>query len=105
MALQHIVLFNYPGGLSTEDDAEMRRQVEGWHGVIPGINALRLGSDITQARTQGYQYLLYTEFDDEDTLRAYQGHPVHQAFLKWVIDRNCTVVAFDYHLTDRTVII
>lgn len=105
MTLQHIVAFNYPGGLSADDDAQLRSQVEGWRDVIPGIKALRLGTDITQARTRGYQYLLYMEFDTDEALRAYQEHPVHQEFLAWVRARDCTVLAFDYHLTDRTVII
>jgi hypothetical protein len=105
MTLQHIVLFSYPDELSTEDAAEMRRQIEAWPGVIPGIKALRFGRDLTGERTRGYQYLLYTEFDDEDTLRAYQGHAVHQQFLRWVLDHDCTPLAFDFHLTDQTVFV
>jgi hypothetical protein len=104
MTLQHIVLFSFPTDLSVEDAAEMHGQIEAWPGTIPGIRALRFGTDITGARTRGYQFLLYTEFDDEDTLRAYQGHPVHQRFLSWVLDHSCTPLAFDYHLTDQTVI-
>jgi hypothetical protein len=45
------------------------------------------------------------EFDGEDDLRAYQQHPVHQQFLQWVIDHNCTPLAFDYHLTEETVLL
>ncbi|HEX3786418.1 MAG TPA: Dabb family protein [Pseudonocardiaceae bacterium] len=105
MALQHIVLFNYSTDLSAEDEAEMRRQIQAWPGVIPGIKALRFGTDLTGERTRGHQYLLYMEFDDQDTLRAYQGHPVHQQFLGWVRDHSCTPLAFDYHLTDQTVFV
>lgn len=104
MTLQHVVLFSYPDELSPEDAAEMRGQIEAWPGVIPGIRALRFGRDLTGDRTRGYQYLLYTEFDDFDALRAYQVHPVHQRFLAWVLDHSCTPLAFDYHLNDETVI-
>ncbi|MGH3437192.1 MAG: Dabb family protein [Sciscionella sp.] len=104
MTLQHIVLFKYPTALDAADAAEMRRQIEAWPRAIPGIRALRFGEDITGERTRGHQYLLYMEFDDDDTLRAYQGHSVHQQFLTWVRDRSCTPLAFDYHLTDQTVI-
>jgi hypothetical protein len=103
--LQHVVLFSFPTDLDAQDAAELRRQIEGWPGVIPGIRALRFGTDLTGERTRGYQYLLYMEFDDQDTLRAYQGHPVHQRFLRWVLDHSCTPLAFDYHLTDRTVLV
>jgi heme-degrading monooxygenase HmoA len=103
MTLQHIVLFSYPEELSDEDATEMRRQVQEWPSAIPGFRALRFGRDLTDARTRGYQYLLYTEFDDVDALHAYQQHPVHQEFLAWVTAHECTPLAFDYHLDDETV--
>ncbi len=103
MTLQHVVLFSYPDELSPEDAKDMRDQIQFWTCGIPGIRALHFGRDITGARTRGYQYLLYMEFNNEDDLRAYQQHPVHQKFLAWVLDHNCTPLAFDYHLTDDTV--
>ena len=103
MTLQHIVLFSYPDELSPEDAADMRNQILVWPGVIPDIRELRFGRDITGARTRGHQYLLYMTFDDGDALAAYQQHPVHQKFLAWVLEHDCTPLAFDYHLTDETV--
>lgn len=105
MTLQHVVLFSFPGDLGPEDDAEMRRQVEAWPAEIGGMTAIRLGRSIDEARIRGYQYLLYTEFPDVETLVAYQKHPVHQEFLRWVLDRDCTPLAFDYHLDETTVIL
>lgn len=103
MTVQHVVLFSYPDELSADDADEMRRQVIGWRDAIPGIRALRFGRDLTDARTRGYQYLLYMEFDTLDDLEAYRAHPVHQQFFAWITERNCTPLAFDYHLTDDTV--
>jgi hypothetical protein len=105
VSLQHIVLFSFPEDLSPEDDAEMRRHVESWPGEIGGMTAIRLGRSINEERTRGYQYLLYTEFPDVETLVTYQKHPVHQVFLRWVLDRNCTPLAFDYYLDESTVIL
>ena len=105
MSLQHIVLFSFPQDLSSEDDAEMRRLVEEWPGAIGGMTAIRLGRSINEERTRGYQYLLYTEFPDVETLVTYQQHPVHQKFLRWVLDRDCTPLAFDYALDESTVIL
>jgi hypothetical protein len=105
MTLQHVVLFSWPEEPTAELAAQMRGYIESWPGVIPGIQALRFGRDLTDARTRGYQHLLYMEFDDEDDLRTYQAHPVHQEFLTWVIEQQITPLAFDYHLTDETVLL
>jgi len=105
MTLQHVVLFSFPQEPSAEVAAEMRGYIAGWVDVIPGIAALRFGRDLTNARTRGYQFLLYMEFADEDDLRTYQQHPVHQEFLAWVNANTITPLAFDYHLDGETVLI
>jgi hypothetical protein len=105
MTLQHIVLFSYPREPSAEDAAEIRSYIAEWPAAIPGIDALRFGADLTGARTRGYHFLLYMEFADADSLRAYQQHPVHQRFLAWVTDNDITPLAFDYHLSAETVLL
>jgi hypothetical protein len=104
MTVQHVVLFAFPEDIDAATEREMRAHVESWPAEIGQINQIRLGRDITGARTRGNQYLLYTEFDSEELLHRYQQHPVHQTFLAWVIDHNCTPLAFDYELTQDTVI-
>jgi hypothetical protein len=103
MTLQHVVLFAYPQDLDEADAAQMRGQIEAWPEAIGGIDVLRFGTDLTGARTRGHQYLLYMEFADQEALRAYQKHPVHQRFLAWITERDCTPLAFDYELTPQTV--
>lgn len=104
MTLQHIVLFSFPDDLTPGDDAEMRRQVASWHKGIGTMGRLRFGKDITGARTRGYQYLLYTEFEDEAALTTYREHPIHQEFLAWITARSCTPLAFDYLLDSAHVL-
>jgi hypothetical protein len=104
VTLQHIVLFSFPGELDPADETEMRRQVSSWPEEIGGMTHLRLGRSISSERTRGYQYLMYMEVADWDALVAYQKHPVHQKFLQWVIEHECTPLAFDYMLDERTVI-
>lgn len=105
MTLQHVVLFSFPEELTVADWAEMQRQVRSWPTEIGGFGKLRLGRSINEERTRGYQYLLFVEVADEPALLAYQQHPVHQQFLRWVIERDCTPLAFDYHLDEATVIV
>jgi hypothetical protein len=103
--IQHVVLFSFPQEPTAELAEEMIAQMRGWVDVIPGIRALRVGSDITKSRTRGYHHLLYMEFDNEDDLHAYQQHPVHQQFLAWVIAHEITPLAFDYRLDGTTVLL
>jgi Stress responsive A/B Barrel Domain len=105
MTLQHVVLFSFPTELDEADWGDMQRQVRAWPSVIGGIDVLRLGPSINAERTRGYQYLLFMEVAHEEALARYQQHPVHQEFLRWVMDRNCTPLAFDYYLGPDTVVL
>jgi len=103
MTLQHIVLFSFPRDLSAEETAQMRDMVASWPREIGLMTKCRLGTDLTGARNRGYSYLLYTEFPDVTTMNAYRAHPVHVKFMDWLTERECTPLAFDYELNERTV--
>jgi hypothetical protein len=104
VALQHVVLFSFPRPLSADEEAEMRAMVASWPDKIGLMDKCRFGTDLTGQRTRGYTQLLYTEFADVETLGRYQAHPVHQQFLSWIMERDCTPLAFDYHLEEGTVL-
>ena len=102
MPVQHVVLFSFPKELSDTDSAEMRGQVASWPTDIGGMTRLRFGADLTGARTRGYSRLLYMEFAGTEELHRYQQHPVHQAFHRWLMERDCTPLAFDYFINADT---
>jgi hypothetical protein len=104
MPLQHIVLFSFPRELSEDEVAQMREMVGSWPAEIGLMTKCRLGTDLTGARNRGYGYLLYTEFADVDSLNAYRAHPVHVRFNEWLVERDCTPLAFDYLLDEHTVL-
>ncbi len=104
MTLQHIVLFSFPRQLSEEEAAAMRAMVASWPSEIGLMTKCRFGTDLTRERNRGYEYLLYTEFAGPDTLREYQDQPVHVRFRDWILERQCTPLAFDYYLDDSTVL-
>ena len=104
MTLQHIVLFSFPRQLSADEEAEFGAMVASWPREIGLMSKCRLGTDLTGARTRGYSYLLYTEFPDTETLGRYRAHPAHQRFNDWIVERECTPLAFDYFLDDKTVL-
>lgn len=104
MTVQHIVLFSFPEELSAGDATDMRDMVASWPAEIGLMTKCRFGTDLTGARTRGYPYLLYTEFPDVGALETYRAHPLHQQFLAWLTERDCTPLAFDYHLDGQTVL-
>ncbi len=104
MSLQHIVLFSFPRELSEDEAADMRAMVASWPSEIGLMTKCRFGTDLTGARTRGYGYLLYTEFPDVAALDEYRAHPVHQRFFDWLMERDCTPLAFDFYLGPGTVL-
>jgi hypothetical protein len=104
MTVQHIVLFSFPRELTADEAARMRGMVASWPDQIGLMSRCRFGTDLTGARTRGYPYLLYTEFPDVAALDAYRAHPVHVEFMNWLAERECTPLAFDYHLDGQTVL-
>jgi hypothetical protein len=104
MTLQHIVLFSFPSSLSEAEAAQMRDMVASWPAQIGLMTKCRLGPDLTGARSRGYSFLLYTEFPDTESMSAYQAHPAHLRFVDWLKERDCTPLAFDYHLDEQTVL-
>lgn len=82
------------------EENEMRAQIMVWPKEIGLMTKLRFGADLTGARTQGYQYLLFTEFKDLDQLKQYRDHPTHLRFMEWTQERSCEVLAFDYEIVE-----
>ena len=104
MTLQHIVLFSFPSELSDDEAARMRAMVASWPAEIGMMSKCRFGTDLSRARTRGYEYLLCTEFPDLDAMNAYRAHPVHVTFMDWLAEHDCTPLAFDYYLDEQTVL-
>jgi hypothetical protein len=102
--MQHIVLFHFPERLSPELEEEMAAQVREWPEKIGGFTRLRFGADVS-GRSRGYQYALFAEFENEERMREYFPHPVHRAFADWVHERGSEELAFDYPVTDQSLIL
>jgi len=99
--IQHIVLFKFPEPLPEDEEREMFDMVRQFPEKIGGFVQLRIGAD-TSGRSRGYQYGMYSVFENIDRLRAYTPHPFHQAFSDWVFSRDVEILAFDYPIDDQT---
>ena len=102
--VQHVVLFKFPNGLTSEEERYMIEQVRKWPETIPGFTGVRLGKDVG-GRSKGYEYLLLTEFDSEESHQAYYSQPAHVAFGDWVAAHNAEVIRVDYPLTKDSLLL
>ncbi len=100
--LQHVVLLGFPTALSEAEDGELRALVFAFPREIATMSDCRIGSDLTGERTRGYQYLLHTVFPDEQALADYVVHPAHQRLVRFLDERDCQRLAFDYYLDSST---
>lgn len=101
---QHVVLFKFAEELSAEDEKEMFERIRKWPDSIAGFAGLRFGRDVS-GRSDGYDYLLLTEFEDEQAHQAYYSQPAHSAFSEWVFNHDVEVIRVDYPLTKETLMV
>ena len=77
----HIVfwrLHQTANGKSKSDNAlEIKQRFEALRPLIPGLRRLDVGIDFARTE-QSSDVALYTEFDSQEALDAYQAHPAHQ---------------------------
>ena len=99
--MQHVVLFKFPQALSADEERFMFDIVARWPAEIPGFVKLRLGKDVG-GRSGGYEYLLLTEFEDEERMTEYFPHPLHTEFGDWVAEMQCEVLRVDFPLHEGT---
>lgn len=104
MALQHVVLIKFPGPIDEATGRELRAMIAALPQRVGELTRLRFGTDLTGGRTDGYGYLLFSEFPDDAALQRYRVHPVHKDLLDWLAARGATLLGFDYHLDDTTVL-
>ena len=59
-------------------------EIRNLQGQIPGLLETWVGVNISP-RSQGYELGGVMKFADRTTLKAYEGHPVHQNLLQWLM--------------------
>jgi hypothetical protein len=102
--VQHVVLFQFPRELTVDEYGGFLALLQAWPREIGTMSRLRIGNDcrIAGDRSRGYQYLLFMEFPSIKEVLAYRAHPAHVAFSKFIHERDCRVLAFDYELDSET---
>ena len=85
--IKHIImwrLYDHAEGFSKAENAQrMKQQLEELKRKIPQIRYLETGINISDS-PDAYDVVMYSEFDSQDDLKAYQNHPAHLAFKEFV---------------------
>jgi hypothetical protein len=86
-AVHHVVVcwLKRPG--NAEDRQRLMAAAEGFRG-LPGLQSLTGGAVLPSARPlveSGYDVLLIMTFKNEEALRAYEAHPLHQQAVRDVL--------------------
>jgi len=96
--IKHIVMWHVRG--TTDADkataiAQLKSSFESLRGQIPGLLHLELGID-TSRIDYACDVVLYTEFDNQDSLNAYASHPEHLRVKQEVADLRTSRFQVDY---------
>jgi hypothetical protein len=81
--IRHVVLMRFA---DPNDATEVRRRLLALPADIPQILSMDVGLDVLRTEAS-YDLALETTHESLDALKAYQAHPVHQAFLQWLRPR------------------
>ncbi len=77
--IKHIVIWKMKPEVTAEQKMEMKTRLEALAGKIPELLKIEVGIDAGSGTMS-----LYSEFNSEDDLIAYQMHPDHQAVVSFV---------------------
>lgn len=83
--LKHIVFFKMDGDeeQAKQNALRLKQDLEALKGKIEEIKFFEVGLNLTKSDLS-YDLVLYSEFDDEQSLRIYQKHPDHVKVLNFV---------------------
>ncbi|NLR76537.1 Dabb family protein [Leeia aquatica] len=102
--IRHIVMWTLKDEAEGADKASNARKVkqvlEALNGQIPGMRLLEVGIDTSRTEASA-DVVLYSEFDDQASLDAYQQHPAHHLAGEFVGKVRLTRQLVDYEVSGQ----
>jgi hypothetical protein len=98
MMFEHLVSFKFNENLDPQKEKELLETLLSFKNKIPGIVDLSAGVNVTEEtdNVQGYTLGLRVTFEDQESLRQYGPHPLHQQFVKSLEGIIENVIVIDY---------
>jgi hypothetical protein len=100
IVFEHIVIFRFKESLSTEKQKDLVTTLMAFKQQISGIISLSAGLNETEELQNIHNYTLGLRitFQNQEALKSYLPHPVHQAFVHKLDGLLENVVVMDYPL-------
>lgn len=99
--IRHIVMWKlkpHAEGNDKQTNASLIKQkIEALANLVPGMLKLEAGIDLGLDVAE-FDVVLYSEFENEDALAAYQAHPEHKALIPFIGAVRETRCAIDYQV-------
>lgn len=101
--INHVIIWNLDKNLSTEEKekvkSEAKENLEALSGKINGL--IKVKVEINPLESSNADMLLFTQFTDEEALKAYQKSPLHNAVAdKYVRPYTVSRACLDYICED-----
>jgi hypothetical protein len=80
----HMFAFRWKPGVSEAQKVRVSIGIRNLQGQIPGLLETWVGTNISP-RSRGYELGGVMKFEDEASLLAYPGHPVHVELVSWLM--------------------
>jgi hypothetical protein len=95
--VKHIVMWKLKEFAEGEDKKtnaiKIKKKFEALQGIMPGAYKMEIGINYNP---DGYDVVLYCEFDDHDALESYQTHPEHLRVKEFIHKVIVSRVVADY---------
>jgi hypothetical protein len=101
LVIKHIVVWRLKDearGAAKADNLERaKKAIEALRYSVPSVRYLEVGTDIGEAH-EGWDLVIYSEFDDREGLQAYQVHPEHVKVAQLIGELRELRAAIDYEV-------
>jgi quinol monooxygenase YgiN len=78
--IRHIVLIKFQPGVTEQMVTDLFAELHAIQKLVPGVLGITAGrSESPEKIERGYMHGFVADFQDWDTLEAYQSHPAHKA--------------------------
>ncbi len=98
--IKHIVMFKmkseYEGKTAMENALEAKERAEKLIDLVPALDKIKVCINSKDANPDNYEFALICDFSDINALNAYQVHPAHVEFGKFINLRRELRACIDY---------